>query len=139
MKTNSALKKIAIVLTAGAVSIGAATPVMAHPGWGYGERYEYGGRYRPGDYYEGGRGYYGDMRYDRGYRGHRGYRGEIRAYHGYRCRDDGVGGAIIGAVAGGLIGNQVAERGDRTTGTVVGGALGAVAGHLIDKSDGRRC
>ena len=47
-------------------------------------------------------------------------------------------GTIIGAIAGGLLGHEVAgRRGDRTTGTIIGGAVGAVAGRAIDKGDGR--
>ena len=40
---------------------------------------------------------------------------------------------------GGLLGNEVARQGDRTTGAVIGAAVGAIAGHAIDKGDGRRC
>ncbi len=71
---------------------------------------------------------------DRGYRG-RGYdddRGRPRDRH--RCHG-GTGGAIIGAIAGGLLGNAVAGYGDRTAGTIVGGGVGALAGNAI----GRDC
>ena len=53
----------------------------------------------------------------------------------------GVGVAVVDqvAIAGGLLGSAVTERGSKTTGTVIGAAVGAVTGHLIDKSDGRRC
>lgn len=94
--------------------------------------------------------YYGDRHYDRGYdrrydRGYdrRSYRGNDRRYYNnrnYRRCDNGDGGTVIGAVAGGLLGNQVAGRGDRLLGTVLGGAVGAVAGRAIDRSDSpRRC
>ena len=58
-------------------------------------------------------------------------------YHdGYgRRRDDDLGGALIGGVAGGLIGNRVAGRGDRLLGTAVGGVVGAVAGAAIDRAE----
>jgi outer membrane lipoprotein SlyB len=95
-------------------TFGAAAPAMARHG-----------DYR-GDYYRGGRQVY--------YNGNNYYRG--RSY--YRCRNDGAAGTIIGAVAGGLIGNSVAGRhGDRTAGTIIGGAVGALAGRAIDKGDGR--
>jgi hypothetical protein len=55
-------------------------------------------------------------------------------YHGRR-RDDGLGGALIGGVAGGLIGNRVAGHGDRLLGTAVGGAVGALAGAAIDRAE----
>lgn len=100
--------------------------------------------YRPGDYYRGydySRGGYDDRYYRRGnyddnYRRDRGY---YDCDWNYRCRDEGKGGAVIGAIAGGLLGSAVTERGSKTTGTVIGAAVGAVTGHLIDKSDGRRC
>src|SRR5262249_40894492 len=41
--------------------------------------------------------------------------------------------AAIGAAAGGLLGNQVAGRGSRTTGTIAGVLLGAVAGYALTK------
>jgi hypothetical protein len=42
-------------------------------------------------------------------------------------------------VAGGLAGHEIAGRGDRAVGTIIGGALGALAGRAIDKgNDGCR-
>jgi len=49
-----------------------------------------------------------------------------------------VGGAVIGGLAGGIIGNRVAGRGDRVVGTVVGGTIGAVAGGAIGDAADRR-
>ncbi len=100
--------------------------------------------YQAGDYYRGydrggyDRDYYRRGDYYRGSRYDRYDRDDYRRYRGYRCRDNGTGGAIVGAIAGGLLGNEVARRGDRTTGAVLGAAIGAVAGHAIDKGD-RRC
>jgi uncharacterized protein YcfJ len=87
-------------------------------------------------------------RYDRGYSdayrdgynrdGYRTYRGYDRDYRNYRMRqkcNDGDGGTIIGAIAGGLLGNSIAGRGDRTVGTIIGGGVGALAGRAIDRSD----
>ena len=74
-----------------------------------------------------------------GYRdGYRTYRGNDRSYRNYRARqkcDDGDGGTIIGAIAGGLLGNTIAGRGDRLLGTVLGAGGGALAGRAIDRSD----
>jgi hypothetical protein len=133
-------KRIGIIAAIAAVPMSVSAPAMAHdgyygggPGYGYHHR-EYRG-YDDGYHYRGG---YVRSGYGRGYEGYRGYHPRY-GYHGGRCRDNGVGGAVIGAVAGGLFGNAVAGRGNRTTGTVVGGAIGAVAGHAIDKSDGRPC
>ncbi len=80
--------------------------------------------------------YYGyDQRYrsDRRYN-NRNYRNDRRYYNNQRCKD-GDGGTVIGAVAGGLLGNQVAGRGDRLVGTVLGAGVGALAGRAIDRSD----
>lgn len=49
-------------------------------------------------------------------------------------------GTVIGAVAGGLLGNAVAGHGAKTEGTVLGAGVGAVAGHQIAKKHAqRRC
>lgn len=79
-----------------------------------------------------------DYRRDR----NRHYRSDERRYRGNdnrRCRDKGNGGLAIGGIAGGLAGNAIAGRGDRTLGTVLGAGAGALAGRAIDRSDGRRC
>jgi hypothetical protein len=120
-------------------SLGAAAPAMARPGWD--------GGYERGDYYRGdyGRGSYGYNGYDRGYnggynRGYNGYNGYgyNRGRNYYRCRNDGTAGTVIGAIAGGLLGNSVVgRRGDRTAGTIVGAGVGALAGRAIDRGDGR--
>ncbi|WP_373476017.1 glycine zipper 2TM domain-containing protein [Sphingorhabdus sp.] len=89
--------------------------------------------------------YSGDSRYDRYDRYDRYERKSQRRGDRYyrsnaRC-DKGTGGTIIGAVAGGLLGNEVARRGNRTEGSIIGAAVGALAGRAIDKSDsncGRR-
>lgn len=57
-----------------------------------------------------------------------------------RCRrDNGLGGALIGGAIGGLAGNRIAGRGNRTAGTLVGAGVGAVAGALIDKAERDPC
>ena len=38
---------------------------------------------------------------------------------------------IVGGVLGGVIGHEIAGRGDKTLGTVAGAAVGAVAGALL--------
>lgn len=140
-KTFGTKLTMALGLAALSISTLSATPALARH-----DRHDY----RPGDYYRGyDRGYdrgHGWSGYDRGY-GDRGYRHNSGYNDGgyydkngrYRCRDEGKGGAVIGAVAGGLLGNEVAGYGNRTTGTVIGAAIGAIAGHVIDKGDGRRC
>jgi len=49
-------------------------------------------------------------------------------------RNNGVGGALIGGLVGGVAGNRIAGRGHRTVGTVAGATIGAGAGLLIDKA-----
>ncbi|WP_267383054.1 glycine zipper 2TM domain-containing protein [Sphingomonas sp. GC_Shp_2] len=78
-----------------------------------------------------------------GYRGAPGYydqRGYAPAYRGpvsyrYRCQGSGTSGTIIGALAGGLLGDGLAGRGDHTLGTILGGGAGALADRAIDRSN----
>ncbi|MEO5938120.1 MAG: glycine zipper 2TM domain-containing protein, partial [Sphingomonas sp.] len=46
----------------------------------------------------------------------------------YCRRSNGTTGLVVGGVAGALVGNSVAGRGDKLLGTVVGGAAGALGG-----------
>jgi outer membrane lipoprotein SlyB len=107
----------ALVLAATAVTGFTATPALA------GNRYDDGYRYSDYDDRD-----YRDYRYDRR-EARRDYRNNYR-----RC-DKGTGGTVIGAVAGGLLGNEVARRGNKTEGTIIGAAVGALAGRAIDKAD----
>lgn len=51
------------------------------------------------------------------------------------CRhSDGTTGLIMGGVGGALAGNAIAGRGDKTLGTVLGGVAGAFGGRAIDRS-----
>lgn len=56
----------------------------------------------------------------------------------YQRRDDGLGGAAVGAGAGGALGAAVAGRGDRLGGALIGGGLGAATGYAIDRAEDRR-
>ena len=97
-----------------------------HGHYKHGKARAYEAGYRDG-YYRGDRddNYYRGARYDRG----------DRYYRSHGCRDKGTGGLVIGAIAGGLLGNEVAR--DKTAGTVIGAGVGALAGRAIDKSDSR--
>lgn len=54
----------------------------------------------------------------------------------YYCkRDDGSTGTIVGAIAGGVLGNVIAPGGSKTLGTVLGAVGGGVAGRAIDRND----
>lgn len=81
------------------------------------ERRGYGGRYE-------------DRRYDA-------RRYDDRRYYSRSRRCTGSTGTIVGAIAGGLLGNAIAGRGDRTLGAVLGAGGGALAGRAVDR-DGCR-
>jgi len=132
-------------------AIAALTAATMAPAAAEARPYYGGGSPYAGNYYEGGdRGYFREVRRDRGYYGRgRGYRGDGGYYRGGRggyygggnyrgrCRDKGTGGTIIGAIAGGLLGNEVGQgrynRGDGTLGAVLGAGAGALAGRAIDR------
>ena len=60
------------------------------------------------------------------------WRGNDGRYH---CKkDNGTTGLLIGGAVGGLAGNEIAGRGDKLLGTVIGAAGGALLGREIDKS-----
>jgi len=134
MKKMMTLSIAALMSTA---TLGIATPAAAQTG--YYDRDGYSNYYAGYDR--------NDRRYDRRYdrrADRRDYRNDRRYYQrndrrNYRQCDNGTGGTIIGAVAGGLAGHEIAGRGDRTVGTIIGGAIGALAGRAIDKgNDGCR-
>lgn len=84
---------------------------------------------------------YRDGRHDRRYYGEPVYR-NTNVWRGrdgrYYCRkENGTTGLLIGAAVGGLVGNEVAGRGDRTLGTVLGAVGGAFLGREIDRSNAR--
>lgn len=57
-----------------------------------------------------------------------------------RCRrQNGTTGLIIGGAAGALAGRAIDGGRNRTVGTIAGAAIGALAGREIDKSRGFRC
>ncbi|HET7844882.1 MAG TPA: glycine zipper 2TM domain-containing protein [Xanthomonadales bacterium] len=49
-------------------------------------------------------------------------------------KDKGVGGAVLGTIVGGLIGNQFGSGSGRTAMTVAGAAGGGLIGHKVDKN-----
>ncbi len=98
-----------------------------HRGWKRGRgnphRYTGGYGYRDRDY---GQPVYRDTRIWRGRDGR------------YYCRkENGTTGLLIGAAVGGLIGNEIAGRGDKTLGAILGAAGGAILGRSIDRSNSR--
>ena len=129
------LKKL-IISTAIATSALTVMPAAAEAQ----SRYGYSNRYDNGYYAQSsrnGRGYYNqDRRYDRRYANQRYYNQRYGNHYGQRC--SGSTGTILGAIAGGLLGREVAGRGDRTVGAIVGAGAGALAGRAIDRNDCRR-
>lgn len=128
-------KKIAIS-TAIAASALTVMPAAAqaqsygyYPGYGYSSR-SYNPRYDQRYYSR----YNGYNAYNP-YAGQTYYQGRYNYNYGYRC-NNGSTGTIIGAIAGGLLGSQVAGRGDRAIGAIIGGAAGALAGREIDRNSG---
>ena len=63
------------------------------------------------------------------------YNGGDRDGRYYCKRDDGTTGTIVGALAGGVLGNVIAPGGSKTLGTILGAGGGALAGRAIDKND----
>ena len=127
------IKKFALS-TAVAVSALTAIPSAASAQNGYGY-YEtrgngYNNQYRRNDNRYDQR---YSQRYDRRYANQRYSNQRYGNYYGNRCRrDSGSTGTILGAIAGGLLGREIAGRGDRTVGTIIGGAAGA-----LDRPRGR--
>ena len=58
----------------------------------------------------------------------------------YCRKPNGTTGLIVGGAAGMLAGRAIDRRGERTTGTVLGGAIGALLGRHVQRNVGsRRC
>ena len=75
-------------------------------------------------------------RNERSYRGDNYYRGD--SYYRGQRRCKGTTGTIVGGAGGALLGREIAGRGSRTTGTILGAAAGALLGREIHKSSCRR-
>lgn len=65
------------------------------------------------------------------------YRGSDGRY--YCKRSDGTTGLIVGAAGGAVLGNVIDGGRHRAAGTLIGGALGALAGRAIEQSSDIRC
>lgn len=79
------------------------------------------------------------------------YRGEAPVYDGHAYpdrpgapypypprRDDGAGGAALGAIVGGVAGAAIAGPGEALGGALIGGGVGALTGYAIDRNEDRR-
>ncbi len=76
------------------------------------------------------RGYY-SANYDRGYNDRYYGRSDRRYDGGRRC--SGTTGTIVGGAGGALLGREIAGRGDRTVGTIGGAVVGALLGREVGK------
>lgn len=63
------------------------------------------------------------------------YRGQDGRY--YCRRSDGSTGLIVGAIVGGVLGNQIAPGGSEVLGTILGAGAGALAGQALTSNDAR--
>jgi len=57
----------------------------------------------------------------------------------YCRKPNGTTGLIVGGAAGVLAGRAIDRRGSRATGTVLGGALGALLGRHAERNVVKRC
>ena len=64
------------------------------------------------------------------------WRGDDGRY--YCKRDNGTTGLLIGGAVGGLAGHEIAGNGDKLLGTIIGAGAGALIGREIDR-DKYRC
>ena len=76
---------------------------------------------------------------------------EAQTYHGktwrgsdgriYCRKPNGTTGLVVGGAAGALAGREIAGRGSRTTGTILGAAVGGLLGRHVQRNvtSRRRC
>lgn len=121
------MKKIALMLAAGAMTLPMAAPAQADPpphakAWGK--------RAKDQQRVYDSRGRYADPR--RLSRNDRIWRDGDRYY----CRrDNGTTGLVIGAGVGALLGRTIDTRGDRSAGTLIGAIGGGLLGREIDRGE----
>ena len=118
------MKKTLLALTLAGLAIPAAPALADPPPWApaHGKRAK--------DAYDS-RGYYIEPR--RITRSDYVWRGKDGRY--YCRRDNGTTGLLIGAAVGALAGHELAGRGDKTLGTILGAVGGGVLGRAIDRGD----
>ena len=131
------IKPIALAAAAVLALTGCATGAGCNDASGSWRAYDYD---RPDPSYGGydaGR-YYREDRVQRERRlsaNERVYRGEDGRY--YCRRSNGSTGLIVGALAGGVLGNVIAPGKSEVLGTIIGAGAGAVAGQAIDRNSAR--
>lgn len=133
-RSSSALAMglLCIAVLSGCVGSGVAGPGYAYRQYDHNRPDPAYGNYDAGRYYSDNPRYRERAlgRNDRVYRGNDGR---------YYCRrNDGTTGLILGAIAGGVLGNIIAPGGSQTLGTLLGAGGGAAIGRSIGRS-GARC
>lgn len=121
------MKKALLALTAAALALPAVPAAADPPPWAPAHGHRAKQHYRVYD----DRGRYLEPRRVT-YRDHV-WRGRDGRY--YCRRDNGTTGLIIGAGVGALAGHEIAGRGDRTLGAILGGVAGGLLGRAIDRGD----
>lgn len=119
------MKKLALIIAAGAMTLPMAAPAAADP-----PRHApaHGKRAKDRIYDDRGR-YYEPRRLSRNDR-------IWRDGDRYYCRrDNGTTGLVIGAGVGALLGRTVDTRGDRSVGTILGAIGGGLLGREIDRGE----
>lgn len=66
-----------------------------------------------------------------------GYRSGVHEACRVKQKNGQTAGALIGGLAGAVLGSNVAGRGDRTEGAVIGGVAGALIGNSIGRSSAK--
>jgi len=118
------MKKTVLALSLAALAVPTAPVLADPPPWApaHGKRAK--------DMYDS-RGYYKEPR--RIGRSDYVWRGNDGRY--YCRRDNGTTGLVIGAAVGALAGHELAGRGDKTLGTILGAVGGGVLGRAIDRGE----
>ncbi len=123
-------------------TVAAATALTALPAAASANHYDRGYNNRGGYYESQYRDrYYGQRQYDDRYYGQSQYddryygRTDRRYYGDRRC--SGTTGTIVGGAGGALIGRAIDGGRNRTTGTIAGGVIGALLGRGVGKNSCR--
>ena len=63
-----------------------------------------------------------------------GYSHSHQRHYDYCKKRSGTTGLVVGGAAGALAGREIDKSGDRTTGTVLGAAIGALLGRHVERN-----
>lgn len=130
------MRKTILAAALAAIVVPAAPALADPPSWAkaHGKRAKESRGYGDGRNYD--RERYASYYDSRGNYSGPSWRGDDGRY--YCRRSNGTTGLLIGGVAGALAGRAIDTRGERATGTILGAVGGALIGREIDRS-GSRC